>query len=405
MFFFISYLTDEILTFTSFQSLIKFCKRDDAQVRHWASVYEEAFGTKISELVQDWRSHPSPPEQHQYLSHPAQPQQTQQQQEQDQQLFHNVHPHMHMHVQHQVTNRRLSNTNSQISIGLGSNSRSINKLGEPSSSYTNGSANITSNNNLSHKSASNVSTTSYPLGRPANSINSSNNRTMGMNPPQSSNGFSDPSTTSNSNRDSRISLTTPGVVVGQMTGHSGNGNDCLNPTLLGKYVDKESSAQAVNPLSRWPLLASDSSGVGGGAGDSGMQQNGIGQVITGGSGNGSGGNGNGSVNAQRNLALGDVAQSLPSLKDSGLLDSWGSSRATVDTPKQATNGSPQQQQQQQPKQQQSLPKTTTPGTSISMALPLTTQHYTPVHNQDVPDLRPTTLGMPVGMSWLANESR
>jgi hypothetical protein len=295
---------------------------------------------------------------------------------------------MHMQVQHQLTNRRLSNANSQISIGLSSNSRSPNKHGEPSPSYTN-SANITSNNNLSHKS---VTPTSYPLGRPANSINSSSNRTMN---PQSSNSFSDLSSTSNSSRDSRIS---PGVVVGQMMGqHSGNGNDCLNPTLLGKYADKESSALAVNPLSRWPLLASDSSGVGGAA-DSGMQQNGIGQVITGGSENGSG------VNAQRNLALGDGAQSLPSLKDSGLLDSWGSSRDAVDSPKLASNGSPQQQQSKQQQLLTTLQKTTTLGSSISMALP-STAHYTPMHNQDVPDLRPTTLGMPVGMSWLANESR
>jgi hypothetical protein len=168
--------------------------------------------------------------------------------------------------------------------------------------------------------------------------------------------------------------------------------------LLGKYVDKESSAQVVNPLSRWPLLAGDSSGVGGGAGDSEMQQNGIGQVITGGSGNGSG------VNAQRNLALGDGPQSLPSLKDSGLLDSWGSSRVAVDTPKQASNGSPQQQQSKQQQLLTTLQKTTTLGSSISMALP-STAHFIPVHNQDVPDLRPTTLGMPVGMSWLANESR
>ena len=391
--FYISYLTIEILTSTSYQPLIKFCKRDDAQVRHWASVYEEAFGTKISELVQDWRSHPSPPEQHQY---PPQPQQTQQQQEQDQQLFHNnVHPHMHMHVQHQLANRRLSNTNPQISSGLGSNSRSPNKHGEPSSSYSSGSVNITSNNNLNHKSASNVTPTSYPLGRPASSINSSNNRTMGMNP-QSNNGFSDPSNTSNSNRDSRISLATPGVTVGQMMGqHGGNGNDCLNPTLLGKYVDKESNAQPVNPLSRWPLLAGDSSGVGG-AGDSGMQQNGIDQVIT-------GGNGGGNGSAQRNLALGDGAQSLPSLKDSGLLDSWGSSRAAVDTSKQASDGSPQQQQSKQQQLLTTLQKASL-GSSISMALP-STAHYNPMHNQNVPDLRPTTLGMPVGMSWLANESR
>ena len=390
-------------TFTAYQPLIKFCKRDDAQVRHWASVYEEAFGTKISELVQDWRSHPSPPEQHQYPSHSiAQPQQTTQQQDQDQQLFQNhAHPHMH-HSQHQLTNRRLSYTNSQISIGLGSNSRSPNNHGELSSSYINGSSNVTSNNNLSHKSASNVPLTSYPLGRPANSNNSSNIRTTGMNPHPSSG----PDSSSSSNRDSRVSLTATGssVAVGQILGHGGDGNDCLNPTLLGKYVDRESSAQAVSSLSRWPLLAGDSGG--GGSGDSGIHQNGIGG--TGGSGNvgGAAGNGNINVNAQRNLALlGDGAQSLPSLKDSGLLDSWGSSRVAADTQKQTSNGSPQQQQ----KQQQSLttlPKATTLGSSISMALPSTSQHYASVHHQDGVDLRPTTtLGMPVGMSWLANESR
>ena len=177
--------------------------------------------------------------------------------------------------------------------------------------------------------------------------------------------------------------------------HSGNGNDCLNPTLLGK----ESSAQAVNPLSLWPLLADDSSGIGG-AGDSVMQQNGTGQVITGVSVSGSGSG----VNAQRNLALGDGAQSLPSLKDSGLLDSWGSSRATVDSPKPASNTSPQEQQSKQQQLLTTLQKTTNLGSSISVALP-STAHYTPMHNEDVPDLRPTTLGMPVGMSWLANESR
>jgi hypothetical protein len=230
-----------------------------------------------------------------------------------------------------------------------------------------------------------------------------------MNPHPSSG--SDPSS-NNSNRDSRISLTAPGssAVNGQMLGHNVNGNDSLNPTLLGKYVDRESNAQSVNPLSRWPLLAGGSSG--GGTGDSGIQQNGIGdsggQVITSGSGNGSGalGTGNGNGNAQRNLALlGDGAQSLPSLKDSGLLDSWGSSRAAADTQKQTPNESSRQQQQKQQQSLTALPKTSL-SSSISMALPSTSQHYTPVHHQDVVDLRPvTTFGMPVGMSWLANESR
>lgn len=228
-------------------------------------------------------------------------------------------------------------------------------------------------------------------------------------------GFPDPSSTGNGSRDSRISLTAPGssVVVGPMIGHSGNGNDCLNPTLLGKYVDREPNTQTTNPLSRWPLLANDSlGGLGGTAGDLGIQQQSVfggpgGQVIVdvnrsgGGSVAAVNGNGN-NANAQRNLTLlGDGAQSLPSLKDSGLLDSWGS-RATiaVDTQKQASNGSPQQQQQ---KQQQSLTVLPRTSSSISMALPSTSQHYTP-HHQDVGDLRSTTtLGMPVGMSWLANE--
>ena len=205
---------------------------------------------------------------------------------------------------------------------------------------------------------------------------------MGMNS-HPSNGFPEPSNIGNSNRDPRISLAAPGssVVVG---------NDCLNPTLLGKYVDREPNTQAVSALSRWPLLAGDLSGVAGGAGESGMQQNGL--CNPGGSGGGAvvAGNGNANANAQRNLALlGDGAQSLPSLKDSGLLDSWGSSRVTaaVDTQKQASSGS---------SQQQSL-------TVLNTALSSTSQHYT--QHQDVGDLRPTTLGMPVGMSWLANESR
>ena len=334
----------------------------------------------------------------------------------------------HIQHQHQLTNRRPSdvrNANSQISIGTNTNpnSRPPLKHGDSPSSYNNGSSNINSNNNLTHKSASNLPPTAYPLGRLANSSNNSNNnRTVGMNPPSSS-GFPDPSTTGN--RDSRILLTAPGPsVVGSMMaqGGNGNGNDCSNPsaTLLGNYVDRETNAQAVNSLSRWSLLAGDSCGVGGGAGDSGMQQNGFGsaggQVVVGGSGNAgvgtvAAGNGSGSANAQRNPALlGDGAQSLPSLKDSGLLDSWGSSRATaaVDTQKQVSNGSSQQQQQQ--KQQQSLsvlPRATTLGNSINTNLPSTSQHYTMhQHHQDVTELRPpTTLGMPVGMSWLANESR
>ncbi|KAF5335977.1 hypothetical protein D9611_006287 [Ephemerocybe angulata] len=47
-------------------ALIKYCKRDDQQIRAWCADYEESFGTRMVELVQDWRPHPSPPQRHQY---------------------------------------------------------------------------------------------------------------------------------------------------------------------------------------------------------------------------------------------------------------------------------------------------------------------------------------------------
>lgn len=44
--------------------LIKYCKRDDAQIRAWCADYEDSFGTKMFDLVADWKPHPSPPQRH-----------------------------------------------------------------------------------------------------------------------------------------------------------------------------------------------------------------------------------------------------------------------------------------------------------------------------------------------------
>ncbi|KAF9557342.1 hypothetical protein CPC08DRAFT_693369, partial [Agrocybe pediades] len=59
---------NSILMGSALWSLIKYCKRDDALVRDWASEYEEAAGTNVFDLVQDWRSQPSPPLRH--VQHP-----------------------------------------------------------------------------------------------------------------------------------------------------------------------------------------------------------------------------------------------------------------------------------------------------------------------------------------------
>ncbi|KAG6866572.1 hypothetical protein C0991_002057 [Blastosporella zonata] len=51
----------------SLQALIKYCQRDDAQIRNWCAVYEDAWGTRMRELVMDrLPGYPSPPMQHNY---------------------------------------------------------------------------------------------------------------------------------------------------------------------------------------------------------------------------------------------------------------------------------------------------------------------------------------------------
>ncbi|KAF8074981.1 hypothetical protein FPV67DRAFT_1475647 [Lyophyllum atratum] len=83
-----------ILMGSALWPLIKYCQRDDAQIRTWCAEYEDAWGTRIRDLVMD--RYPSPPLQHQYPQNPqttppqshTQPQQPQQPPQHQQQQQH-----------------------------------------------------------------------------------------------------------------------------------------------------------------------------------------------------------------------------------------------------------------------------------------------------------------------------
>ncbi|KAF9485498.1 hypothetical protein BDN70DRAFT_847808 [Pholiota conissans] len=236
---------NSILMGSALWSLIKYCKRDDPQIRKWASEYEDAYGTQMFEMVQDWRSQPSPPQLHQYPHSPP---------------------------------------------------------------------------------------VSYPLGRAPTSASSSN------------------STISSSNTASTRSL---GLGQAHMPGGLGDANSLSGGTAGG----------------------SSSGHIAGGRDARGS--------------------GSGTAGQRGFAAIGDGVQSLPSLKASGLLDSWGSaSRAVVgasDASQKAAPPPPTQHQRAQPRRM---------STSGSMHLSMLAS------SSDVAEMRPpTTLGMPVGLQWLANESR
>lgn len=310
---------NSILMGAALWSLIKYCKRDDAQVRAWSADYEESWGTKIADLVQEWRPQPSPP--HQYL-HASQQHQNQNPLPQHQQPtnHHSQLPHSH---------RRLSEARNPG----GSNPPNTGQRPPPHQHAGDASS--------SHCRSSSSSPTSLPLGRSLDELRLHNNNPNSNRP--SSHSLPDP-------RDSRTgsSLPTTGsnTGVGPPLGHGGNENQ--------KYTrEKENGSVGVG-----------SSGMNGTA-----QQSGSGSIPGGVAG------GLNENTGQRNL---DGPQSLPSLKASGLLDSWNSSRMDLQKPQgHGANGT-----QASPQRSPPMP---------------------PIY-QDA-DMRPATLGMPVGLQWLANESR
>jgi len=373
------------------QSLVKYCKRDDVQVRKWSADYEEAYGTKVQELVQDWRSHPSPPQQHH--PGPSHPQQ--------QHLSHGSS----YHTQHQPSHRRPSDVRN--AGNQGSFAHNSWPLQHAVDAY--GSNNTAA---ILKRSPSNSPPISYPLGRPPNSNSTSgninSNRSMGANQQHLSETSSGSSGRERAGQASTLNsapaFTGSVGTVGPGLGHGIGGGEIAgslpqNQQQASKYdgtgPGREGNASAQQPHARWSHSSELIGGSGGEAGSAIQTGSGSGTSGPGvsGSGNGMGSSSGGS--SQR--AFADGNKSLPSLKASGLLDSWGS--ASRDPQKQASNSAA-------PQQQQLLhisPRRNTPPAGMNLSLMAASQHNL---HADSTDLRPsTTLAMPVGLQWLANESR
>ena len=334
--------------------------------------YEEAYGTQMFEMVQDWRSQPSPPHLHQHVQH-SQPQTYHQQ---PQAAHNNGNHHSTAYHAQQLS---LSHSHRRLSdVRTAGPPQGPFTLNNPRSPHHHASDSYGSNGSSStmKRSPSHSPPISYPLGgRAPNTATSS------------SSGSSNSSRTlALGQHDARGGQSGAGSGA-NMGGSGGGGGEAAlfqAPAAAGgagKYGSRgdagHQGAGAPGAL-RWAHMGGggDDSPGGGARSDAA----GVGE-----------GKGDGAAGAQRGFgAPGDGTLSLPSLKASGLLDSWESaSRATAgggDAQKQAPGA-----QQQQPRR--SAP-------SGGMHLTMLTG------SQDVAELRPsTTLGMPVGMPWLANESR
>ncbi|PPQ75884.1 hypothetical protein CVT24_000739 [Panaeolus cyanescens] len=426
-------------------SLIKYCKRDDQQIRSWSAAYEDAWGTKVNELVQDWRSQPSPPQQHLYpaLSQPPQPQHNH--------ALHN-HPNQLPHRRHSD----VRSSSSQVPFNINhpntsSGSRPLSHQHSSDGPSYNGptassSANTISGTSTMKRSPSHSPPMHYPLGRPPNS-GSNNNNTSNRNNILSTGCLNDPSNASSGSVSNTARDTRPGTNsttsaasgsaanVGPALGHGGNGNETSPSTQLGKYSTanaREANKQG-NPQSRWSIMSGVSGESGAGnpgessnsgkfsgsaAGMSGPGMSGDGKGGSGVSngpstGNGSssgsvglgGGSGRTAQTPRSHTGLGEGDVSLPSLRSSGLLGFGSSAPLRGDTQRSGLGGpstSSSLQQQLSPR------RTTPPGNlSLTLSAPSMSSHHNPHHHHsETSELPPpTSLAMPVGLPWLANESR
>ncbi|PPQ68586.1 hypothetical protein CVT25_005429 [Psilocybe cyanescens] len=401
-----------VLVGSALWSLIKYCKRDDSAVRKWATEYEEAVGTKIFELVQDWRTQPSPPQQHQHpLFQSSQHLQKYQQQSHAQQNTYNVQQNFHR----RISDARNSGSNSQDILNTTDSNNSRPPHHQHTSEASSYGANITTTQVIK-RSPSHSPPISYSLGRQPNAgINANANantmsRSSTISTQYTSVGLSEtPINSSNVDRDIRgqSSANGLGIVLLHSAGSGPNSNESSAPKqgVPEKYHGREVNVNH----SRWSHNNGDSGDSGdarpqpgysvGTAGGSNnfSDPNGSSLVGSGTMTGGSIGSSGGNNSSQRSFAnVGDGSQSLPSLKASGLLDSWGS--RTSDPQSQNSNGSSQKSHPV------TSPRRTTPPGNINLSGPITSHHAT-LHS-DATDLRPpTTLAMPVGLQWLANETR
>lgn len=349
-------------------------------------------------MVQDWRSQPSPPPQHPY------PTQTP--------------PVTISSGQQEISLRRPSDSRNPGPYGLALTNTRPQLLPQHVVDAMPYSTNKPINQ-LKRSASRSPPTTYGQNSRPPPSVstNGINGRAIGMNTHANGTIVELPNA---SRGNGPISLSNG---IGPSLTHGGTGNDSNRGSVVAKYGNGsrwntgEVTASAAGPGTLYNENPSGYSGsVNGMMGDgpgSGTEL-GRGSAESGG---GSGGNavglgvvnglaGNGSTSGSRNLPslMDSSGHSLPSLKDSGLLDSWGSPRngGALEAQKQSPNGATLQQQQQgvTTSPRRSSPST---GPNITLALP-SVQHHT-IHSRVQPDSVDLRQAMPVGLPWLANESR
>ncbi|KAF9461199.1 fungal-specific transcription factor domain-containing protein [Collybia nuda] len=283
---------NSILMRAALWSMIKYCNRDDSKVRAWCADYEDTWGTRMHDIVSEWRPYPSPQLQPQYL--PSQPHPHQQPTPLQPIPHHSLNPHQ------QAPHRRISEVRNPNQPVTGPRTSSH----QHDSSYN-------------RRSPGSSSPTAFPIGRSLdehrlNNSNGSNSAGRSF-PPQ---------TQAHADRDVNGPL-------GQGQGGNGGSGEVSS--------EREKENGGVN---------GDNAGQRGLGGSSG-----------------------------------DGPHSLPSLKSSGLLDSWSSI---------AEGGNGQISHVVSATQRPSPPRRSPP-------------HPHSAHDSDS---RSTTLvSMPVGLPWLANESR
>ena len=358
-------------------------------MRRWASDYEEHWGTKVFELVQDWRSQPSPIVQHQYPAHPH-PQPP---------------PPLHVLTQNQpreTSRRRLSDVRGPGQHNFSNNSSSTNNSRPPTIQRRGPDA--PSYNPVQLKRSTSNSPRSpvlYPSGQSTNTLNTNNSssRSLGTNP---DNKLPDPTGNKGGSVTSvsgiRPLMSHSGDSV---TGKHSTGRDQISSRwshiggVESSGADGGGTALSETPLSRYSGPTTSNST---GSGTSGTLDRGPNHGVEDRGSVAFRGNTSGEASSLKGP---DAVQSLPSLKASGLLDSWSSSwkNGSIEIQLNGAGSS----QHQTPQILSTSPRRTTPPGLGVLNLPSVSQ-VRPL--KEPTDLRSSTLqAVPVGLAWLAKESR
>lgn len=354
------------------QSLVKYCKRDDSQLRKWVNDYDEHWGIKIFELVQDLRPHTSPS------------------------THHPPHSHNQLH----------------LSLSHGHDKPHETRHGRISDARIAGPQHTFGHNHNSTTDSRPPPPLNQPLGASLQSFTTSNQlKRSGSRSPRSPNFYmhgqlQSALTSSSCSRGSSGNQS-------DSASDSGEGNGIRSAASVGQRNDSNHGKGRDQSNSLWSLDASRS---GNSSGEPSSRYSGaaaVGSRLSGGNDGGEGGesvgrrvNGSGmqESSVQRSVHPSEGVQSLPSLKASGLLDSWGSPWKTgliegvnvgqQRTPNQVSSTSPR--------------RTTPPVANLSMLTVSSVSHA--VQSRPHPEathLRATSTlkAVPVGLPWLAKESR